>query len=298
MDAIYGQVWQAVEVDVTGGRCSAKYYDDGSTRRVAVKIIFRERLQSLRRRFAEDPLKEISALTILSDPGHPNVLQRDAALYDDEAVYLVTRYIDGGEIFKWIQEERGAYHQGKIDTVRNVFRQLVQGMQYTHSRGICHADMSLENALVDMRRENAYIIDYGMSLLMPVVTRDGHNRRRMSIRDSRTSKRAYRSPETSYGLAYDGVKVDVFSAGAMLFIMLTGSRAFNQPRWSDPRYKLMVLEGRIEQAINQDLQMLQLDANQAADLEEAVDLLRRMMARRPADRPLPENVLQHQWLAR
>ena len=62
--------------------------------------------------------------------------------------------------------------------------------------------------------------------------------------------------------AYDGVKVDVFSAGAMLFIMLTGSRAFNQPRWSDPRYKLMVLEGRIEQAINQDLQMLQLDANQ------------------------------------
>ncbi|CAM9954991.1 unnamed protein product, partial [Hapterophycus canaliculatus] len=39
--------------------------------------------------------------------------------------------------------------------------------QYVHSKGICHVDMSLENALVDSARENAFIIDFGMSIAMP-----------------------------------------------------------------------------------------------------------------------------------
>lgn len=37
-----------------------------------------------------------------------------------------------------------------------------------HSHGVCHADMSLENVLVDDTRSNAFIIDFGMSLLMPM----------------------------------------------------------------------------------------------------------------------------------
>jgi len=38
--------------------------------------------------------------------------------------------------------------------------------------GISHADMSLENALIDARRENAFLIDFGMSVCMP-RDRDG-----------------------------------------------------------------------------------------------------------------------------
>lgn len=40
-----------------------------------------------------------------------------------------------------------------------------------HSMGVCHADMSLENALID-RDGHPYIIDFGMSLLMPIA-KDG-----------------------------------------------------------------------------------------------------------------------------
>lgn len=39
--------------------------------------------------------------------------------------------------------------------------------QYMHSKGICHADMSLENTLVNMERTQAFIIDFGMALQMP-----------------------------------------------------------------------------------------------------------------------------------
>lgn len=43
-----------------------------------------------------------------------------------------------------------------------------------HSKGICHADMSLENTLVNVERTQAFIIDFGMALQMPT---DGHGRR-------------------------------------------------------------------------------------------------------------------------
>lgn len=39
--------------------------------------------------------------------------------------------------------------------------------QYIHSKGLGHADMSLENTVIDIRRENSYIIDFGMSVAMP-----------------------------------------------------------------------------------------------------------------------------------
>lgn len=42
--------------------------------------------------------------------------------------------------------------------------------QYMHSMGICHADMSLENTLVDATKTNAFVIDFGMSLGIPIDT--------------------------------------------------------------------------------------------------------------------------------
>lgn len=46
--------------------------------------------------------------------------------------------------------------------------------QYMHSKGICHADMSLENTLVNSEHTQAFIIDFGMALQMPT---DGQGRR-------------------------------------------------------------------------------------------------------------------------
>lgn len=61
-----------------------------------------------------------------------------------------------------------------------------------HERGICHADMSLENCLVDAARANAFIIDFGMCVAMPL---DEHGRRHMSVPDKRRAKPSYCSPE-------------------------------------------------------------------------------------------------------
>ncbi|CAN0345000.1 unnamed protein product, partial [Hapterophycus canaliculatus] len=88
--------------------------------------------------------------------------------------------------------------------------------------------------------------------------------------------------------AYDGVKVDVFSGGAMLFMMLTASPAFNRSSRADPDFWQGVCCG--------DFQGLLRHRGLPPLSDDVVDLLRSMMAYKPKDRLLPEEVLQHRWL--
>lgn len=55
-------------------------------------------------------------------------------------VYLVTPFIDGGEVFDWICEEGGVNDQAKMDTVRRLFRQLVEGMKVPLNRRTASAE--------------------------------------------------------------------------------------------------------------------------------------------------------------
>lgn len=62
--------------------------------------------------------------------------------------------------------------------------------QYMHSRGVCHADMSLENTLIDTDGR-PYIMDFGMSLLMPIDT-DGRRQDAQFTRCARRRPRLFR----------------------------------------------------------------------------------------------------------
>ncbi|CAN0075819.1 unnamed protein product, partial [Hapterophycus canaliculatus] len=128
--------------------------------------------------------------------------------------------------------------------IRPLFRQIVDGLRYIHSKGVCHADMSLENTLVDAAHTKAFIIDFGMALQMPI---DEFGRRFKSEPDNRRAKRSYCPPETYKGREpYDGVKVDVFSVGCMGFMMFTGMPPFDEATRLDPKFRKVVFKGDLQ----------------------------------------------------
>ncbi|CAN0407489.1 unnamed protein product [Ascophyllum nodosum] len=240
----------------------------------------KKEIEGQRGTMREVSMNEISALDILSNPGHL-ILQKVAALEDDETVYLLMPAIEGCQGWGTISLE-------EIGTVRTLFRQLVKGMQHMHSKGICHARMCLENVLFDESRQNAYIINFGWSFLMPV---DDEHRRLKSVPDGRRAEASYCSPEIFKGEAYDGVKVDVFAAGAILFRMLAGRPPFETASGFDKDFKRLVCEGEVAEAIGRhQLELI-------PDGEEAVKLLRGMMAPAPEDRLSLDQVLEHPWMA-
>eukprot|EP00903_Cladosiphon_okamuranus_P018341 g16873.t1 len=281
--AIYGAVWYALEITLEdGGRFTVVKDENGCDRGLAVKRMPRDTIEELRGRMLEDPLHEIAALLKVQHPGHPHVLKMVEALDDGETVYLLTPFVDGGEMFDWIADDGASTEE----VVKPLFRQIIDGLRYVHSHGLCHADMSLENALVDARRENSFIIDFGGSVAMPL---DSDGRRLILVPDNRISKKAYCAPEFFKGKAYDGVKIDVFSCGCMLFMMLAGFRAFSVPSRNDRGFRRAVFHG--------DIQGL-LERNGVGRFpDEVANLLQAMMAYKAADRPVPEQVLQHPWLS-
>ena len=181
------------------------YYDDGddddeivfewTDQRVAVKVNYTDRMDRLRDRHAENPLQEIAAMQLLgTDPIH--VLGAMDVLFDGQNLNVVMRYCESGDLFQLLQDRQNQMidsnakstailsnidapqQQSSSSTsstppglpegeVRYWFRQVMEGVQYLHSCGICHRDLSPENIMID--GNESVIIDMGMCLRVPYL---------------------------------------------------------------------------------------------------------------------------------
>jgi serine/threonine protein kinase len=116
---------------------------------VAVKVNYVERIERLKTKHAEDPMKEISAMQLVGND-HPNVLGVMEVLFDGRNVNCVMPYCDSGDLFQLLQDSQPAKESslqqpGQPEPVaRYWFRQLVRGIQFIHSRGmLARMDVSI-----------------------------------------------------------------------------------------------------------------------------------------------------------
>ena len=94
--------------------------------------------------------------------------------------------------------------------VRTFFHQLVEGLEYIHSKQISHMDIKLENLLLG-EDFNLKITDFDMSY------KEGD----FSFRGKGTAN--YRAPELKHRKCEDAKAADVYSAGIILFALVTGA---------------------------------------------------------------------------
>jgi hypothetical protein len=244
-------------------------------------------------RVKENPLQEAGVLMHLSSSGgHPNVLRMLDMMEDNDCLYIVLEFLQGGELFDAV-----AHGQMNEDRARDYFLHMVEGSRYMHACGVGHRDLSLENALLSYppghRESTAKIIDFGLAVKLPTAGAGGPDdpfatRARLPA-DGRVGKEKYMPPEVFSLLEYEPVAVDAWELGVCLFVLLFGVHPFQQANADRCPYFRAISEGHLPTLLREwGFDKLVSPA--------ALDLLVFLMQADPARRPLLSEVAAHPWM--
>ena len=134
---------------------------------------------------------------------HPNIVQLREVLASRSKIFIVLELVTGGELFDQIVKE-GKFTE---DKARYYFRQLVHGLEYCNSKGVCHRDLKPENLLLDGQND-LKISDFGLSALY--TGGDEETASRTTLLHTTCGTPNYVAPEVLEDNGYDGRSADIW----------------------------------------------------------------------------------------
>lgn len=219
-------------------------------------------------------------INIMSKTDHPSIIKLYEIYEDTRNIYLVMEECTGGELFDRIisRVESGKMYTEKQAT--KIFQQMISAICYCHSQGICHRDLKPENILFLTKDEDSPIkvIDFGLSRVTADLKKEG----KQAHMTTRVGTAYYVSPEVLQG--YYDEKCDVWSAGVLLYILLSGDPPFNGAN-----------DNEIYRCIAK--RKYSFPDNEWKNIShEAKDLIQHMLCD-PDKRYTAAQVLEHPWIA-
>ena len=166
-------------------------------------------------------------ITIMSKCDYPSIIKLYEIYEDERKIYLIMEKCTGGELFDRIikkVEENKMYSEKEA---AKIFKQLMNGISYCHSKGICHRDLKPENILFLTNEDNSpiKIIDFGLSKIFGEIKKDDKKKKKKKNMKTKVGTAYYVSPEVLKG-NYDE-KCNIRSYGVILYILLSGEPPFN-----------------------------------------------------------------------
>ncbi|XP_041038098.1 phosphorylase b kinase gamma catalytic chain, skeletal muscle/heart isoform-like isoform X2 [Carcharodon carcharias] len=238
----------------------------------AVKIIevtaegmSEEQLDEVRR----STQKEIEILQLVT--GHPSIITLIDFYTSETVTFLVFDLMKRGELFDYLTHKVVLSEK----ETRNMMRELLEAIQYLHSRDIIHRDVKTENILLD---DHAHIrlSDFGFACRL------GNS---VKLRDL-CGTPGYLAPELltcSMDETHPGYgrEVDIWSAGVVMYTLLAGSPPF----WHRKQMVMlrMIMDGNY-----------QMTSNEWEDRSDTVkDLISKMLTVEPSKRITADEALSH-----
>ncbi len=198
-----GQVYEARHVELD--------------KRVAIKVLEKELVDDgeLRERFRREA-------RITASLHHANIIEvMDFGLTDGGQPFIVMELLEGESLAQLLERE-GAL---PVKECLEIMSQLMSGLAEAHARGIIHRDLKPDNVFLDRGKgqgQVARLLDFGISKLSGTGEEDLQLTRTGTVMGTPY----YMSPEQVMGNQELDVRSDVYSAGVILYEMLTGRRPF------------------------------------------------------------------------
>ncbi|KAJ3498625.1 hypothetical protein NMY22_g19587 [Coprinellus aureogranulatus] len=149
------------------------------------------------------------------------------AVEDDKFTYFIMEYATSHDLFHQILNE--SRYLARDETIKDVFLQLVDGVQHCHELGVFHRDLKPENVMCFEGGARVAITDFGLA------TSD------TSSCEFRTGSVYHMSPECQAGHyrddAYSPMANDVWSLGIILLNIVTGRNPWKAATKDDAVYQ-------------------------------------------------------------
>ena len=214
----------------------------------------------------EDLVKEVD---IISGLDHPNIIKFYETYHDECFFHIVMELCKGKEVFDNICNH-GYLRENKV---QNIIFKVLLAIAHCHSRGITHRDLKPENILFESLKNDAEIklIDFGLS--------------RKYSKDEKMhtilGTPYYVAPEVLKG-NYDE-KCDIWSIGAMTYLMLCGDPPFTGD--SNNEIFKKIVKGELKFNLYKWKNIS----------EDAKDFVKLCLNKNAAQRPSATEAISHRW---
>ncbi|KAB1273052.1 Myosin light chain kinase 3 [Camelus dromedarius] len=216
----------------------------------------------------EDVKNEISIMNQLS---HVNLIQLYDAFESKNSFTLVMEYVNGGELFDRITEEK--YNLTELDVVLFT-KQICEGVHYLHQHYVLHLDLKPENILcVNQTGHQIKIIDFGLA-------RRYKPREKLKVNFGTPE---FLAPEV-VNYEFVSFPTDMWSVGVITYMLLSGLSPFLGETDAETMNFIVNCSWDFDADTFEGLS------------EEAKDFVSRLLVKEKSCRMSATQCLKHEWL--
>lgn len=216
-------------------------------------------------------------IDILKKVQHENIVKLKAFFEDQRSYYLVMDLVEGGDLMDFVS------NNGPIpeDATREIARQVFSAVSYMHSMSISHRDIKPDNILIS--QDEPVIVKVSDFGLAKIASSGTHLQTFCGTLAYLAPEVLARKHDNTRSIVYSD-KVDIWSIGCMIYVLLTGYLPFPQ-NTQDALYKSI---------LNGEFSTDMLRENEASS--DAIDFITSILKVDPNARPSAEDALQLPWL--
>ena len=212
-------------------------------------------------------------IEILKNLAHPDIVKVNEFYNTPDSYILITEYCGGGELFDQVKNKLSETQ------IAVIFRQLLSGLAYLHSKNIVHRDLKLENILISEIEKskttgedlfNIKIIDFGTARIFD-------------------KKKPQSIVGSSYYIAPEVLKqkynreCDLWSVGVILYMFIVGHAPFDG--CDDDEITDSITKGVYKKT----------DKRWIKSSKEVKDLIQKLLVYQPKKRLTAIEALKHPW---
>jgi serine/threonine protein kinase len=196
---------------------------------------------------------------------HNNVVKFYETFESNHHILIIMEYISCGDLLTFVRKRTKLSEK----IAKFIFRQIIEALQYIHSKNIIHRDIKLDNILIDLNN-TIKLCDFGVSKQI---------KNKEAVFDQ-CGTPAYIAPEILRNEGFQGFSADIWSAGIVLYAMVQGRVPFFTKEVQD----LYLLITKSEYTPLQ---------GSSPELE---DLISKILEKNPSKRITSEQILEHPWM--